>query len=169
MSLALIWLAEGKQRDDRNVQRRDANLRCVCLPPRCAHETGWPPMHPSFPHPTKEEKKGGKEGRRDVGSKDRKLTFQSALWAERQTVAGTVLLRVRWRRWWSGALLQCVRIRGFFLPTSDSLQVVDAGTTHGVCLCDEHLRAYAVLGCSRLSVVRYQVRSVLIWQVRYVQ
>ena len=88
---------------------------------------------------------------------------------ESQSVAGTVLLRVRWRRWWSGALLQCVRIRGFFLPTSDSLQVVDAGTTHGVCLCDEHLRAYAVLGCSRLSVVRYQVRSVLIWQVRYVQ
>ena len=120
------------------------------------------------PTPQKKKKRGGKE-ERDVGSKDRKLTFQSALWAERQTVAGTVLLRVRWRRWWSGALLQCVRIRVFLLPTSLlplRLQI-DAGTTHGVCLCDEHLRACAVLG--RLSVVRYQVRSVLIWQVRYVQ
>ena len=61
MSLALIWLAEGKQRDDRNVQRRDANLRCVCLPPGCAHETGWPPMHPSFPHPKRRKKEGEKK------------------------------------------------------------------------------------------------------------
>ena len=137
---------------------------CVCRPDVRTRPGGHLCIHRSHT-PQKKKKRGG----RDVGSKDRKLTFQSALWAERQTVAGTVLLRVRWRRWWSGALLQCVRIRGFFLPTSDSLQVVDAGTTHGVCLCDEHLRAYAVLGCSRLSVVRYQVRSVLIWQVRYVQ